>query len=145
MTGQTKKPATARFALGDVTRTTAAQRAIKETAGVTTVELVCRHMGGDWGAISDDARLVNQAALDPASPWDIVTSCYPCGDYTIVVTTMYVDTPSLCWTDICLYHELDDDDGRDTMEFDDVIADLELEAIKEEGGLTPEITKGILT
>ena len=62
MTGYTKKPATARFALGDVTRTTAAQRAIKETAGVTTVELVCRHMGGDWGVISGDARLVNGQA-----------------------------------------------------------------------------------
>lgn len=146
MTGYTNKPATARFALGDVTRTTAAQQAIKETAGVTTVELICRHMCGDWGAISDDARLINLAALDPASPWDIVTSCYLCGDHTIVVTIMYVDTPSLRWTDICLDHELDDDDGRDTMEFDDVIADLELEAIEEEESiLMPEITKGVLT
>ena len=132
MTGYPNKSATALFAVGDVTRTIAAQQAIKETAGVTTVDLVCRHMCGDWGAISDDAFLVNQAALDPASPWDIVTSCYPCGDHTIVVTTMYVDTPSLRWTDICLYHELDDDDGRDTLEFDDIIADLEMEATEEE-------------
>jgi hypothetical protein len=58
---------------------------------------------------------------------------------------MHVDEPSLRWTDICLYQELDDDDGRDTLEFDDIIADLEMEAVGEEDIPTPEITKGILT
>lgn len=53
-----------RFALGVVTATPGALKAIRE-AGQTPAEFLGRHAAGDWGDVcSDDARLNDDALLD---------------------------------------------------------------------------------
>jgi hypothetical protein len=135
-------PVRALFAPGDITCSQAALEAMR-TVGTTGLALVYRHITGDWP--DDEDRAANQAVLDSGADLSLI-SHYPFpSDIEIVLTTSFPLTPSLRWTDICLDHELDDEDRPDTLELDDVIVDLAMETIEEEGVPTPEITKGVLT
>ncbi len=111
------KPAPALFAPGDILYSQAALDAMHR-AGVTAVALICHHITGDW---DDDESLAaaNRAALDSDNDWPLVSRYRLTTDIEIVITTMYVHTPSLRWTDICLADEvIEDEPTEDTDEFD---------------------------
>lgn len=56
----------AKFALGAVTATPGALRAIRE-AGQTPAEFLARHAAGDWGDVGHDDARSNDAALSDGS------------------------------------------------------------------------------
>jgi hypothetical protein len=105
------------FPSGDITYSRACRVALRQ-ANVSALRLLCRHLIGDWGAISAQQRQANQAALNGNSPVDDVISRYPLPDEVeVVVVTRYIREPRLRWTDIGLAEEMgadrpaDDEDG----------------------------------
>jgi len=110
-----QKQIQALFAPGDITCTSAAFEAMRE-AGTTGLSLIYQHITGHWGTIDEEQRAANQAAIGSQGLHDTVVSRYGfAGDLEIVVTTMFVDTPSLRWTDICLPDEVIPDADADDM------------------------------
>lgn len=93
-------------AVGEVIYTQAALAAMRE-AGGTGLSLICRHLTGD----RDAGGLIDQ---------DTLISRYRFGDLEIVVTTMFLDTPELRWTEICLSDEVIAEEGAgDDLDLDD--------------------------
>ena len=55
-------PANPRFQMGQIVATPGALAAL-ETAGVPPLELLQRHVHGDWGCLDDEDRQANEEAL----------------------------------------------------------------------------------
>jgi len=110
-------PKRALFAPGNITCSQAALAAMSSKVGTTGLALLCRHITGNWGDSAQAAT--NQAAINGEPLHDTVVSRYRFpGDIEIVITTWYIDTPSLRWTDICLAEEAietEPDTGDDEM------------------------------
>ncbi|MBN1220810.1 MAG: hypothetical protein JXM69_17950 [Anaerolineae bacterium] len=119
MSDQQSKPQM-RFASGEITCTAAALAAIRET-GATALALLCRHLTGDGGSISEEQIALNRQAIETRSDLaDIVSRYRLASGVEIVITTTYPATPSLRWTDICLAEEVitaddEDDDSLDLL------------------------------
>jgi hypothetical protein len=136
-----QKPKQALFAPGEITCTSAALQAM-QAAGVNGFVLLCHHIRGNWGAVSEDQKAVNQQLVQAPNDLADIVSCYQLLDgVEVVVTTSYVATPSLRWTDICLIEETIDDDPCDEEQLDPlaevalIIADQPEEPVLEtEGG-----------
>lgn len=74
-----------RFRLGELTATAEAVAAA-HSARIQVLEVVLRHLGGDWGDVDDDARASNDDAVTTGGP---LRSEYPLagtGD-TVIITT----------------------------------------------------------
>ena len=81
------------FELGRVVATTDALDALKEN-NTNITELLIRHVGGDWGMLSDEDRLENEQSVK--NGWRILSS-YPInkrGDKVWIITE--ADRSSTC-------------------------------------------------
>jgi len=136
-----QKPEQALFAPGEITCSPAALQAI-QAAGVNGFVLLCHHMTGNWGSVSDDQKAINQQLVQAPNDLTEIVSCHQLADRVeVIITTSYVATPSLRWTDICLAEETindrpDDDEQLDPLaEVALIIADQTEESMLEmEGG-----------
>ena len=105
------------FAPGELTCTPATLASLRQ-AGVSGLALLCRHLTGDWGDVSLEQRNTNQQVLQSQSDLADIVSRYRLAGTEIVITTSYVSTPSLRWTDICLADELIEDGQIETDDLD---------------------------
>lgn len=129
------KPAPALFSTGPISCSQGALDALHQ-AGVYGFWLVYRHMTGDWG---DDKNLAaaNRATLDNDDDGPVVSWYRLTGGFEIVITTIYVCTPAMRRTDICLADEVIEDEA--TKDVDDEFGRLAEAAMVEE---TPTYAAG---
>lgn len=121
------------FSSGTITYTKSALTAVQQSRQ-TLVNLLLRHLTGDFGDISGGQAVINQQVMDneAALPLhDNIESRYVLANgQELVIITHYVHTPSLRWTDICLAGQLVSgrpditDDEQDELDFEPDEADL---------------------
>ncbi len=117
MMTQYPTPAPARFPSGEILYSRAAREALHQ-ADVSGLVLLYRHLTGDWGD-DPDLAAANRQAVAEDNDGPVVSRYELDTGARVVITTMYVHTPQLRWTDICLADEVIDDEAIDgTDEFD---------------------------
>ena len=79
-----QKPEQALFAPGEITCTSAALQAM-QAAGVNGFVLLCHHIRGNWGAVSDDQKAINQQLVQAPNDLADIVSCYQLADGVEVV------------------------------------------------------------